>query len=59
MLKETVATTNPQKYYTARRFWHVKFKQWYYTDDGLSWYADYAPAFNDYVNEQLAEENSK
>lgn len=41
------------------RKWISSFKQWYYTDDGLSWYADYAPAFNDYVNEQLAEENSK
>ena len=37
------------------RKWASSFKQWYYSDDGgLSWYAEYAPCFNEYVNEQLA-----
>ena len=44
----------------VQRAWNFEFRRWYYTTDGgLSWYADYAPAFNDYVNEQLAEGSPK
>lgn len=40
------------------RKWISSFKQWYYSDDGgLSWYVEYAPCFNEYVNEQLAPSN--